>query len=251
MKKTLVAIMILSACALSACGKNYSGEEVTTVTYENKFPDFVYDSNDFQYYIKDNHKVAVAEDGYYFARNYSVKSDNMINSKYYQDDSKDKTGNSDESAYGKILYYYDVNSETVTTLCSKIDCKHNNVECEAYFDAGGENDGGFVYYKHRLYMISYDDTSGTKLISFDENGHDKKEYCVINDNPEYVPYGGGTNDLCIFKNAVYSWGKRTVSIESQTIEIVLYRTDLKTNKTEKIMSYEKSAAQNSYLKDFD
>ena len=51
MKKTLVAIMILSACALSACGKNYSGEEVTTVTYENKFPDFVYDSNDFQYYI--------------------------------------------------------------------------------------------------------------------------------------------------------------------------------------------------------
>ena len=74
MKKTLVAIMILSACALSACGKNYSGEEVTTVTYENKFPDFVYDSNDFQYYIKDNHKVAVAEDGYYFARNYSVKS---------------------------------------------------------------------------------------------------------------------------------------------------------------------------------
>ena len=251
MKKTLVAIMILSACALSACGKNYSGEEVTTVTYENKFPDFVYDSNDFQYYIKDNHKVAVAEDGYYFARNYSVKSDNMINSKYYQDDSKDKTGNSDENAYGKILYYYDVNSETVTPLCSKIDCKHNNVECEAYFDAGGENDGGFVYYKHRLYMISYDDTSGTKLISFDENGHDKKEYCVINDNPEYVPYGGGTNDLCIFKNAVYSWGKRTVSIESQTIEIVLYRTDLKTNKTEKIMSYEKSAAQNSYLKDFD
>lgn len=50
---------------------------------------------------------------------------------------------------------------------------------------------------------------------------------------------------------MYSWGKRTVSIESQTIEIVLYRTDLKTNKTEKIMSYEKSAAQNSYLKDFD
>ena len=47
MKKTLVAIMILSACALSACGKNYSGEEVTTVTYENKFPDFVYDSYDF------------------------------------------------------------------------------------------------------------------------------------------------------------------------------------------------------------
>ncbi len=166
--------MILSACALSACGKNYSGEEVTTVTYENKFPDFVYNSNDFQYYIKDNHKIAVAEDGYYFARNYSVKSDNMINSKYYQDDSKDKTSNSEENAYGKILYYYDVNSETVTPLCSKIDCKHNNVECEAYFDAGGENDGGFVYYKHRLYMISYDDTSGTKLISFDENGHDKR-----------------------------------------------------------------------------
>ena len=44
MKKTLLAIMILSACALSACGKNYSGEEVTTVTYENKFPDFVYDT---------------------------------------------------------------------------------------------------------------------------------------------------------------------------------------------------------------
>ena len=103
MKKTLLAIMILSACALSACGKNYSGEEVTTVTYENKFPDFVYDSNDFQYYIKDNHKVAVAEDGYYFARNYSVKSDNMINSKYYQDDSKDKTSNSEENAYGKIM----------------------------------------------------------------------------------------------------------------------------------------------------
>lgn len=251
MKKIIAAILIASVCALSACGKDYSEEEVSLIASENKFPDFLYDSNNSQYYTKDNHKLAVAEDGYYFARNYNIQSDNLVNSIYYRDKFDAQTIDLAGKPYGKIIYFYDINSGTTTPLCSKIDCKHDDTECEAYFDAGGENDGGFVYYGHRLYMLSYDDSYGTKLISFDENGHDEKEFCVINNNPEYIPYGGGTNDLCIFKDAVYSWGKRTVSVEAQTLEIVLYRTDMNTKKTEEIMSYEKSAVQNKYSKNFE
>lgn len=66
---------------------------------------------------------------------------------------------SDKKKYGKVIYYYDINKNTASPLCNKADCRHNTIDCEAYFDNINDEDiqdnGGFVYYKNQLYMLSY------------------------------------------------------------------------------------------------
>ncbi|MFR1767315.1 MAG: hypothetical protein ACLSW1_07175 [Lachnospira sp.] len=254
MKKRFIAITIIISCItslLAGCGVDYSSEELPTETVQNKFPDFSFDSNEKPYYQKDNHITAVAENGYYFVRNVSSIAglDNFTRIRYFRlEPDRYQKGQDSGRSYGKMIYFYDVNSGIVTPLCSKIDCKHDNMECQAYFDTTeGEqyvDGGGFVYYKHRLYMIEYDAKTGIKLISFDNNGNNQRDECVINDNPEYMPYVGGNNDVCIFNGCVYSWAVRNVSsADSESYEIVLLKTDISDEKTETLLTLKETAEQ--------
>lgn len=140
MKKRFIAITIIISCItglLAGCGVDYSSEELPTETVQNKFPDFSFDSNEKPYYQKDNHITAVAENGYYFVRNIAPRAglDNFTRIKYQRLESyRYQKGPDLRRSYGKMIYFYDVNSGIVTPLCSKIDCKHDNMECQAYFD---------------------------------------------------------------------------------------------------------------------
>ncbi|MDO5403263.1 MAG: hypothetical protein Q4F11_07475, partial [Eubacteriales bacterium] len=200
-KWILIVSMMIICC--TGCGKNYSDEELTTEDSRNKFPEFSFDSTQKPYYQKDNHAVAIAENGYYFVRNISFGSfDNFGDMDYLFLHSQHDIKKLENKAYGKMIYYYDIDSGTATPLCSKVDCKHNDENCEAYFDTieGTQNgasfmtNGGFQYYNHRLYMISYDSKNGTKLVSYDNQGKNQKDECVIASDPEFYPYFGGTKD---------------------------------------------------------
>lgn len=180
MKRWQICIIIcLILTGLTACGKDYSGEEVSTKEVVQKFENFNYDSMKIPYYQKDNHVIAVSENGYYFVRNVSAWGyDNFVNLYYGRISEKSAIKASDKKKYGKVIYYYDINKNTASPLCNKADCRHNTIDCEAYFDNINDEDiqdnGGFVYYKNQLYMLSYDEKNGIKLLSYNNLGKDKK-----------------------------------------------------------------------------
>lgn len=250
---TAVILLVINGCGT---GADYSSEEITTDTVQQEqavFPDFNYDFDKKPYYQKDNHNVVAAEDGYYFVRNNSADGvlDNFGENKYerVQAQNNPASWESGDKGYGKVIYYYDINTQKVTPLCSKINCRHNSEECEAYF--GDVPNEGFVYYNKRLYMRNYSDTAGIKLVSYDKNGKNQSEECVICDNPEYQPLSGNNNDVCILNNNVYSWAEKNITIDGDVgYEIVLYQTEIKTGKTETIISINETLMQYKYSKSY-
>lgn len=254
--KGLITILIMAMLFVtSGCGTgaDYSSEEITTEAIsqnqqneQEEVPRIDYNFDKNPYYQKDNHNVVVAEDGYYFVRNTTSSGmmDNFTSNHYgsifSHSDVKNAKNESDER--GKIIYYYDINTQKVTPLCSKINCGHNSEECEAYF--GDVPDEGFVYYNKHLYMRTYDETAGLRLVSYDKNGKNKKEECVISADPEYQPCVGNNNDVCILNDKVYSWAKKNTIIGSDAgYEIVLYKTDIKSGKTDVLLNYDETLLQ--------
>lgn len=255
MKRWQICIIIcLILTGLTACGNDYSGEEVSTKEVVQKFENFNYDSMKIPYYQKDNHVIAVSENGYYFVRNVSAWGyDNFVNLYYGRISEKSAIKASDKKKYGKVIYYYDINKNTASPLCNKADCRHNTIDCEAYFDNINDEDiqdnGGFVYYKNQLYMLSYDEKNGIKLLSYNNLGKDKKEVCVITDNPEYIPLSGSDNDICIFNQYVYCWGVRSMD-ESLQSEIVLFKTNIENGNSDIVFQYKETANQNKVTKNY-
>ena len=130
MKKRMVFLIVTMLLFTTGCGANYSSEEITTETAQNKFPNFSYDSAQTPYYQKDNHMIAVAENGYYFIRNATRSTyDNFTSKRFTRLEHIIRA--TDNKSYGKMIYFYDINTEVVTPLCSKVDCKHDNTDCEA------------------------------------------------------------------------------------------------------------------------
>ena len=86
MKRIFLMLLSIIFCALTGCGHDYSREERTTEAVQNKFPNIIYNSTEKPYYQKDNHIVAIAENGYYFVRNLplSVSLDNFVSMKYHR-----------------------------------------------------------------------------------------------------------------------------------------------------------------------
>ncbi len=177
MKKVISIFLLICVVMVSGC-KSYSGEEIENTVAQKLFPDFQYDSSTSPYYQGDNGKIAIAEEGYYLNVNNSSKK----------------------------IYYYDINSKTVTPLCSKIGCDHSTKECDACFNdiKGNIDKSGFVYYNHRLYMIAYDKENGTTLVSYNAQGLERKEEVRICADTNFIPVNG-TNRFCIFDGQVYCW----------------------------------------------
>ena len=192
MKKIKVIGLSLLLFLLCGCGKAYEGEEVTKQSVEHKFPEFEYDSSKTQWNLSDNHKIAVTETGYYFVRNASLLDEAFPYSSI--------------DVPCKVLYYYDIDTDKANPVCSKIGCEHNDNQCDAYFNNfEGADLSGFVYYDKRLYMLSYDKKNGTNLISYNNQGMDKKEEMKLCVDPNYIPRVGQNNDFTIFEGYVYFW----------------------------------------------
>ena len=90
-------------------------EETESHTFKERFPDFVFNSNENPYYVRKlsqfsegNAHITVSEQGIYFCNRVIDGSQ-------------------------KPWFYYDVNKKEAVPLCTILNCKHNDENCEAVF----------------------------------------------------------------------------------------------------------------------
>ena len=124
MKKAVLAILIAGMAVLTACSNNNTVKKDDNVY---KYSDYEY-KDEAQFYMKKN--AAAAEKGYYYLSNSPVSSENY-----------------------KFMYYYDMINNNSVALCSKVDCAHDDAECEAYLSDYERLGSAVWYYDGRIYMI--------------------------------------------------------------------------------------------------
>ena len=124
LKKAVLAILIAGMAVLTACSNNKTVKNDDNVY---KYSDYEY-KDEAQFYMKKN--AAAAEKGYYYLSNSPVSSENY-----------------------KFMYYYDMINNNSVALCSKVDCAHDDAECEAYLSDYERLGSAVWYYDGRIYMI--------------------------------------------------------------------------------------------------
>ena len=144
MKKAVLAILIAGMAVLTACGNNNTVKKDDN-TY--KYSDYEY-KDEAQFYMKKN--AAAAEKGYYYLSNSPVSGENY-----------------------KFMYYYDMINNNSVALCSKVDCAHDDVECEAYLSDYERLGSAVWYHDGRIYMIEKTKEKDI-LVSYDKTLRDKK-----------------------------------------------------------------------------
>ena len=138
----LCAVLIFSV--LSGCG----GKDNGAASADYEYSDYVFDNNEAQYYMSDN--AAAAETGYYYIANAPVYT----------------------TSY-KFLYYFDMINKNSMPLCTKLNCEHDDENCDAYLSAEECLSSNIWYYNQRIYMIERSDEKD-RLVSYDKTGRDKK-----------------------------------------------------------------------------
>ena len=144
LKKAVLAILIAGMAVLTACGNNNTVKNDDNVY---KYSDYEY-KDEAQFYMKKN--AAAAEKGYYYLSNSPVSSENY-----------------------KFMYYYDMINNNSVALCSKVDCAHDDAECEAYLSDYERLGSAVWYYDGRIYMIEKTKEKDI-LVSYDKTLRDKK-----------------------------------------------------------------------------
>ncbi len=151
MKKIVLFFMVFSLICLSGCEKeDLSSTEAEIQTVISISPDFVMGTDD-QPDCANN--IVYTENGYYSLIQTSKISDEMT---------------------GWMMKYYDFASGKQIPVCGKVDCNHNNVSCNAYFDNERYPLPNIWYNNQRLYIFCVD-----------------KDYCAI----ESVSMDGAQRDL--------------------------------------------------------
>lgn len=147
----MVSIMI--ALLLSGCSNDYSKvpeESKTEENVNNQFKNYVYDQERAQVLSYNSH-MAISDKGYYYIAN-------------------------------NILYFYNVESNINSPMCSRVDCEHKDSKCDAYVyssSASGEFscnclDGKLHYYDDYLYLIERNADSEFYLCRYNNNFNDRE-----------------------------------------------------------------------------
>lgn len=144
MKKAVLAVLIAGMAVLTACSNNNTVKKDDNVY---KYSDYEY-KDEAQFYMKKN--AAAAEKGYYYLSNSPVSGENY-----------------------KFMYYYDMINNNSVALCSKVDCAHDDAECDAYLSDYERLGSAVWYYDGRIYMIEKTKEKDI-LVSYDKTLRDKK-----------------------------------------------------------------------------
>lgn len=137
-------MLIAGMAVLTACGSNKTIKNDDNVY---RYSDYEY-KDEAQFYMKKN--AAAAEKGYYYLVNSPVSSESY-----------------------KFMYYYDMVNNNSVALCSKVDCAHEDAECEAYLSEDECLGSAVWYYDGRIYMIEKTKEKDI-LVSYDKTLRDKK-----------------------------------------------------------------------------
>ena len=174
MKKIiLIIITVVTMLGISACGDKQSNQ--STVTDDYRYSSYTYDDNAPQYYMAGS--AAASETGYYYIDGAPV----INNSNMY-------------------IYYYDMIKDMTIPLCSKVDCDHRTVECEAYISQNICVGSKIWYHNERLYMIEKTEEKDI-LVSYDKTMRDKKEEKTLSINGLSV--NKNSKNACITNGKLY------------------------------------------------
>lgn len=155
MKKYKFTILCILAFLLTGCDKDNSATGIIAENNNSIFVDFEYDQERAQQ-LSYGSPMAISESGYYYILN-------------------------------KILYFYDIEKDINTPLCSDILCKHVDESCAAYvFTTSCTTEGDLscncmdkriFYYDKSLYMVERTKDSDFYLYRYD-SGFNNKEQIV-------------------------------------------------------------------------
>lgn len=148
-------ICLLLIVSMVSCKSyvEYDGDE------NYAYGDYEFNNEESQFYMAEN--TAAAENGYYYISNSPVNKENY-----------------------DFIYFYDMKNQTSLPLCSKLNCEHDDENCDAYITDNECVGNGIWYYKERLYMVERT-AEKDLLVSYDKNGRDKKKQAELS-------VGGGT-----------------------------------------------------------
>lgn len=85
-----------------------------------------------------------------------------------------------QNGYGRLMFW-DVSSGKYIPLCNRPDCSHNEVDCNAYFNARGEAgdyfDRNYIqYYEGNVYIVGYDTEKNVNLYRVAPDGSAWEKY---------------------------------------------------------------------------
>ena len=180
--KTFILPVLLLFVFLSGCispaefTADPASEAGSSSEAQVRFPDYVYDPEEARYY-SGNYAVS-NEDGYYLAAN-------------------------------RVLYFYDIQKDTMFPLCTKASCLHKDPACEAYiFDversdeyvngwAANARIGWICHDRGQLYTIGVNPDKGTVLFRYDKDYHKREEIVWLADY-EKAPFIRCIEDSILF-----------------------------------------------------
>ncbi len=122
--------------------------------------------------------------------NYDQKSDGFVAGEDHQPYFYDHSGfTTDGNTYYFInesngcVYFYEGDAEKAMPLCNRINCAHDNEECNAYFpDTASDL---LACYKGYLYIIGYnDEVNGAYLFRMSMDGTNRAKLCKLYDIPD-------------------------------------------------------------------
>lgn len=173
MKRIFTLFLCIITLTTYGCTNAGSYEENEgTVTL---FPDYEYSESIMQYCAGSS--AAINEAGYYYK-------------------------------FNSTLYYYDIDKDISTPLCSRTDCSHTTNKCDAYVTRGAANDAlaagncidsAIFYYNDHIYMIERDEDEVEYLVQYDRNFNNKEMLVTLSSGPEsrYGTYGDNRRQCLI------------------------------------------------------
>ena len=191
-----VLCLSLVFSALSGCSGK--GNEAANAEYE--YSDYVFNNDEAQYYMSE--KAAAAETGYYYTANSPVYT----------------------SSY-KFLYYFDMVNKNSMPLCTKLNCAHNDENCDAYLSDDECLSANIWYYNQRIYMIEKTAEKDI-LVSYDKTGRDKKQENIL--SVDGMSVRAGHNSACVIKGRIF------YILKSERTQYI-YEVSLDTQETPKLI----------------
>ena len=183
-----IAIMLICSLLLTGCTTRNSGQEDDTEVKTS------YEFNADKSQVSEKSRSAYSENGYYYLMN-------------------------------GILWFYDINNNIATVVCSNANCEHKDENCNAYLmdehsydplDLAGVTVKGLGnqlwYIDGYIYIIERDE-SGDYLVQYDQAFFNRKKICKITEDGEVLgmPSVNVEGTMAIYDGYLYYFSVKPVN----------------------------------------